>query len=86
MNRIGWSLIVAVGIAAAVTSFTQAPVVADVLASPRATAAPALSARQGAPASPALQGAPTNDLPNPYTTIEGWAKMPPAGRGARRAR
>ena len=30
-------------------------------------------------AAPAAQVAPTNDAPNPYSTIEGWAKLP-AGR------
>src|SRR5438552_14215426 len=34
------------------------------------------AAAQPAPAPPI---APTNDLPNPYRTIEGWARMP-AGR------
>ncbi|MEZ5316177.1 MAG: peptidyl-alpha-hydroxyglycine alpha-amidating lyase family protein [Vicinamibacterales bacterium] len=36
-------------------------------------------AAAGAPRQDAAAGAPTNDAPNPYETIEGWAKMP-AGR------
>ena len=39
-------------------------------------------AQQGSgsqPAAPWMAATPTNDLPNPYTTVEGWARMP-AGR------
>ena len=43
----------------------------------RAAAAPALLWGASALAQPAV--APTNDHPNPYRTVEGWAKMP-AGR------
>jgi len=43
-------------------------------AAPSATAAPATSEFAGS-----ADMAPTNDLPNPYQTIEGWAKLP-AGR------
>jgi len=37
--------------------------------------APAAQAQTGA----WMSATPTNDLPNPYNTIEGWAKLP-AGR------
>jgi sugar lactone lactonase YvrE len=57
MNRIGWSLVVVMGIA-----------LVDVR----------VGARQATPPRPP-SASPTNDLPNPYTTIADWAKMP-AGR------
>ncbi len=45
-------------------------------------AAATLAARVPAPqapasAAPAAQMQPTNDAPNPYVTVEGWARMPP---------
>ena len=36
-----------------------------------------MRAQGGTPAAAQSTVAPTNDAPNPYTTIEGWAKMPP---------
>src|SRR3954465_7480790 len=39
----------------------------------------ALSAQQAPTPAPASTVAPTNNAPNPYQTVEGWAKMP-AGR------
>jgi sugar lactone lactonase YvrE len=39
------------------------------------SAPPAFAQQAAAPA--AAKVAPTNDLPNPYRTVEGWAKMPP---------
>ena len=42
-------------------------------------AAHAITSAQGAQAPAQAAVAPTNDAPNPYTTIEGWAKLP-AGR------
>ena len=56
MNRIGWSLVVVMGIA-----------VVDAGVGARQATPP--------PARPP-SASPTNDLPNPYTTIADWAKMP----------
>src|SRR5688500_4734684 len=38
--------------------------------------APAPGAQPAAPAGAWMSAPVVNDLPNPYTTIEGWAKMP----------
>jgi sugar lactone lactonase YvrE len=66
MTPIRWSLVVAVSFLG--TSFTHSPIHA--FHSPSHPVA-------NSPSATVTQTPPVNDLPNPYATIEGWAKMPP---------
>jgi hypothetical protein len=67
-NRTPWSPVVVAAISVIGISFTHSRIQA--FHSP-------IHAFANSRISADAQVAPVNDLPNPYTTIEGWAKMPP---------